>query len=139
MTLHYRKPTLRMVRSPLATPTHAPKDDDVPRIPRLRGRALQAMRVRVLARAGGLCECPECRLGYPKAITLDTFELDHVVRVSDGGDNSIGNLRAVHWRCHARLTAKQNAELSLYGCVLPEPELPPRRLPHGQDEDDMPC
>lgn len=136
MTLRLLKPTLNYLRSALpSVPRHAPAQV----VERLRGSALIAMRHRVLARSGGLCECPECIGGFAKPITWDTFELDHVVRIADGGTNALTNLRAVHWQCHARITARQNAEVAMYGTVLDDPPPPlVRRLP-GQDADDFPC
>lgn len=136
MTLRLIRSPLAVLRSPLAM---APQQhhDGPPRVERLRGRALQSMRARVFARAGGLCECEECRRGYPKRLTLPTMELDHVRRIDDGGGNELANLRALHVDCHARITARQNAQRARYGCVLyDEPTQPPRP---GPDGDDMPC
>lgn len=141
MTLRLLKPTLGYMRStlPMAQPAR-----EEPRVERLRGGSLQSMRTRVFARSGHLCECAECRAYLPKPLTWSTFELDHVVRVADGGDNSMDNLRAVHVTCHARITARQNAEVSLYGCVLSQPTVKGRPLLDAMhqdqdDPDDMPC
>jgi hypothetical protein len=139
MTLHLRRPSLPMLRASLAVAAPAHDHEQQPLTERLRGGALRAMRRRVLARSGGLCECPTCRAALPRPITWATFHLDHVVRVNDGGSNAMDNLRAVHVDCHARITAMQNAQVSLYGCVLPEPEVRGRPALQQLDPDDMPC
>ena len=132
MPLRLLKPSLDFARSSLPVLQHEAHEEE--RTPRLRGKGLQLMRRRLLARSGGRCECPDCMDGWRKAITWETFEVDHIERVADGGSNSITNLRAVHVDCHARLTARQSGELAMYGCVLPEPARPAFDL-----DEDMPC
>jgi 5-methylcytosine-specific restriction protein A len=135
MTLRLLKPTVPYLRTSLVQ--SLPVRDE-PRVKRLRGSALQSMRHRVLVRSGFRCECEQCRTGFAKAITMQTFELDHIHRVDQGGSNAIGNLRALHVDCHARITARQNTEKALYGVVLPEQPVQ-HRTPQSDDPDDMPC
>jgi 5-methylcytosine-specific restriction endonuclease McrA len=131
MTLRLLKSSLSTLRSPLQVLRH--EAHDVPRMDRVRGGSLQALRRRLLARSGYHCECPDCRRGFPMPLTWDTFQVDHITRIADGGSNAMENLRAVHVDCHARITARQAAELNLYGCVLPD-DAPPTAT-----DDDMPC
>jgi len=37
-----------------------------------------------------------------------TYEVDHIVALDDGGDNSIGNLQALCRNCHGKKTMKDN-------------------------------
>ena len=53
----------------------------------------------VLARAGGRCEMPECDRPLGRKP-----QVDHVIALRDGGDDSVGNLRAVCGHCHGRKT-----------------------------------
>lgn len=112
MTLKMLKPGLGYLRGGLPLIQHRAPDQVVER---LRGSALMGLRKRLLARSGGLCECDVCQAGYPLAINNSTMEADHVVPVSEGGDNSIGNFRALHRDCHARVTAEQAAARHLSG------------------------
>ncbi|KWT73968.1 MULTISPECIES: HNH endonuclease signature motif containing protein [unclassified Variovorax] len=74
---------------------------------RIRGKALQYLRRRVLERDGYLCQCPLCQAGQPLKLTSATAEVDHIVPLYQGGTNQMTNLRALHIDCHARITAEQ--------------------------------
>ncbi|MBO0880408.1 MAG: HNH endonuclease [Mycobacterium sp.] len=59
------------------------------------------LRAKVLKRDGGICAV--CH--QPGADSVD-----HIVPVSDGGSDDIGNLRAIHKaRCHAVKSAQEGA------------------------------
>lgn len=79
-------------------------------VARLTGNSLVAIRRRVFARCGGLCECGACPSGYPMKLSMRTMEADHITPLYLGGDNSISNFRGLHVDCHARVTAEQQAE-----------------------------
>lgn len=107
MTLRMLKTSLATLRAPLKYIEHGAPQQIVTR---MQGNTNAAMRKRVFRRSGGLCECPDCQSGYPVAITMRTFELDHIVPLYQGGSNSITNCRALHVLCHKRITAAQHAE-----------------------------
>jgi 5-methylcytosine-specific restriction endonuclease McrA len=51
---------------------------------------------------------PQCILRYP-GCEGRSVEVDHVIGVSEGGDNSPENVRGVCRRCHATRTGQQGA------------------------------
>lgn len=62
-------------------------------LPRLGGRSWRRLVAQVVERDGGRCRL--CgKLGATSA--------DHVVRVREGGDDSLANLRAAHLDCNRR-------------------------------------
>jgi HNH endonuclease len=140
MTLRLLKSTMPGLRQAMPMLQHRAPEQIVER---LRGGALMRVRQRLMARSGGLCECPECRNGYPIKLTLATMEADHIVAVHLGGTNAFANFRAVHIDCHARITAQQAAERAGHTwpwraeveAARPAPPRPPR----GLDDDDMAC
>lgn len=111
-------------------------------VERLRGSGLQALKKRVLARCGSLCECPACQAGYPIKLTWATCELDHMVPLYQGGTNAIANMRALHVDCHRRITDQQAAERATlrrsWGHAVPVP-VPPSPMPRRLDDDEMAC
>ena len=66
---------------------------------RLRGRALQRLRQRVLVEQGGMCA--KCGL-----LALDP-ELDHITPISRGGTDVRSNLQVLCEPCHAAKTAAE--------------------------------
>jgi len=83
------------------------------RDPNARQRtAKKSQRLRVAFLHG--YRCAECRrlidvskpVGHP-----DALEIDHIVPVSEGGKDNLGNLRPLHRRCHQRRT--EAAQLGL--------------------------
>lgn len=73
---------------------------------RVRGRALQTIRARILRRAHGLCECEECTTsGRPKLAA----EVDHRIPLWEGGADDDSNRQALSTECHARKTAAEAA------------------------------
>ena len=79
-----------------------------PRTPRAeRGYGAQWDKIRliVLRRDCGLCQCDECKAqGKLTAAT----EVNHIKPIAQGGDDSPENLQAVNHDCHERITAVQN-------------------------------
>lgn len=74
------------------------------------GYAWQQLRIKILARDAGLCQCPDC-LGGVKRVTPAT-EVDHIVSKARAERmgwsreqvDAQSNLRAVNRDCHKRLT-----------------------------------
>jgi 5-methylcytosine-specific restriction enzyme A len=74
---------------------------------RIRGRALQTIRDRILRRDNGLCQCEECQASdFP----LPASEVDHRVPLWKGGAESDDNRFSLNWRHHQAKTAKEAAE-----------------------------
>lgn len=68
---------------------------------RLRGRKLQARRLRMWAQANGCCAMCGKLTDYP-----DGFQLDHVVALVKGGDDDEPNLQVLCIPCHEKKTAQ---------------------------------
>ena len=68
---------------------------------RLRGRKLQAARLRIWAASGGLCARCRRLTAYP-----DGFELDHIAARHKGGGNDDENLQVLCPPCHQVKTAQ---------------------------------
>jgi 5-methylcytosine-specific restriction protein A len=69
-------------------------------VKRIRGRALQRMRSRVL-RANPLCV--HCAAAGKVA---EAVEMDHIVALTNGGTNDEGNMQGLCLSCHADKTAR---------------------------------
>lgn len=78
---------------------------------RVRGRALQVIRERILRRAHGLCECDECRAGPPRL----AVEVDHRVPLWEGGADDDSNRQALSLECHDRKTKAEAARRAALG------------------------
>ena len=65
------------------------------------GYAWQQLRLIVLARDNGLCQCPECKHIVSKARAAHLGWSQQQV-------DSLDNLRAVHSECHRRITMLDN-------------------------------
>jgi 5-methylcytosine-specific restriction endonuclease McrA len=133
MTLHLLKSGMATLRGTMPMLQHRAPEQVVER---LRGGALTRLRKRLMARSGGLCECPECRDGYPIKLTLATMEADHIVALHRGGTNAFANYRALHVDCHARITAQQAVERASRTTHWSDDSVPPS--PRARD-DDMAC
>ena len=72
-------------------------------VERIRGRALQALRDRILTRDKGLCQACK-RKGRITPLNLKTAELDHIVALVNGGTNDYSNLESLCHDCHAEKT-----------------------------------
>jgi len=69
--------------------------------PRLRGRALQESRARILRRDGGLCV--HCRKSGRVSIAT---EVDHITPLFKGGTYDDDNLQSLCHDCHTDKTAE---------------------------------
>jgi 5-methylcytosine-specific restriction protein A len=135
MTLRLLKPSMTTLRGTMPMLQHRAPEQIVER---LRGGALTRLRKRLMARSGGLGECPDCQAGYPIKLTLATMEADHIVALHLGGTNAFANYRALHVDCHARITAQQALHRASNGRVWSDPVVP-GRPPRGHIDDDMCC
>lgn len=68
------------------------------------GAEWERTRARILERAGGLCECEDCkRLGRVRLAT----EVDHIRPKSHGGADDEDNLQAINVECHKAKTLRE--------------------------------
>ena len=75
------------------------------------GAAWQRLRLIVLARDNGLCQCPECKAS---GRIRQASEVDHIVSKARAASlgwsqaqvDSLDNLRSVHTECHRRITMR---------------------------------
>lgn len=75
------------------------------------GYAWQQLRLIVLARDNGLCQCPECK---QSGRIRKASEVDHIVSKARAAQlgwsqqqvDSLDNLRSVHPECHKRITMR---------------------------------
>jgi 5-methylcytosine-specific restriction endonuclease McrA len=70
------------------------------------GRHWWKLRDAVFARDGGRCRL--CGAVFGVDLPRTEYRCDHVVPLQEGGDNSLGNLRALCRRCHDRVTARHH-------------------------------
>lgn len=66
---------------------------------RLRGRALQARRLRKWTKAGGLCAKCQKLTDWPHG-----FELDHIKAIVNGGEDDESQTQVLCHECHASKT-----------------------------------
>lgn len=52
--------------------------------------------------------CPLCNQGF-KPFSIEQIERDHIIPISQGGDDSITNIQLVHRSCHERKSAKEQS------------------------------
>lgn len=69
------------------------------------GSSWDKLRLYILYRDKGICQCPDC-MGGEKRLTPAT-EVDHIIPKAQGGTDDESNLRAVNTDCHKKLTALQ--------------------------------
>lgn len=72
------------------------------------GAAWDKIRIVVLRRDNGLCQCTECQGGKLK-LTLAT-EVDHIIPKAKGGTDDMDNLQAINTECHKRKTAEEQGK-----------------------------
>ena len=65
------------------------------------GSAWDALRLRILRRDCGICQCDECKASG--RITIAT-EVHHIKAKADGGTDDPSNLQAIAKDCHKRET-----------------------------------
>lgn len=69
------------------------------------GTAWDKLRLIVLKRDNGLCQCDECQGG--KLRLRVATEVHHIKPKSIGGQDDLSNLQSINKECHKRETAKQ--------------------------------
>jgi 5-methylcytosine-specific restriction enzyme A len=75
----------------------------------------QKLRLRILARDCGLCQCEDCkRLGRVRLAT----EVDHHIPKFEGGTDDESNLRAISAECHKLKTAAESARAKANGSAV---------------------
>lgn len=74
---------------------------------RLRGRALQESRARILRRDNGLCV--HCQTAGRVSIAT---EVDHIIGLAQGGTHADSNLQSLCHDCHSTKTARDNGKRS---------------------------
>lgn len=83
-----------------AVPEWIGKTNDTPVPPRVR--------LRVFEKDKGICQC-----GCTRRITPgDAWQTDHIVALSNGGENRESNLRTLLFACHRQKTNQDVAEKS---------------------------
>ena|SRR3989304_2858843 len=68
------------------------------------GNNWDKLRVQILKRDCGLCQCNECKAN--KLVTNAT-EVHHIKAKADGGTDHPDNLQAINTECHKRITAAE--------------------------------
>lgn len=83
------------------------------------------LRLYILKRDRYLCQCKHCKAS---GALLPAHEVDHIVRVEDGGTNHPSNLQAINRKCHERKGVEERGFQYAFGCTeagLPlDPEHP---------------
>lgn len=93
------KPRLQTLRS--SVQTLKTTRSTIAATDRIRGRALQAIRHRILRRDAGICRCSTCqRTGALKA----AHEVEHRIPLWAGGTEDDSNRYAINVDCHAEKT-----------------------------------
>ena len=64
-----------------------------------RNAAAVRSRAALILRCGGSLFCGICRA---EIASTDAIQVDHIIRLRDGGSHALTNLRPVHARCNAR-------------------------------------
>ena len=67
------------------------------------------LRLFVLRRDNGLCQCDQCKGGALRLTPAN--EVNHIKPKAQGGMDSEDNLQAVAHACHLRITAEQQGKL----------------------------
>jgi 5-methylcytosine-specific restriction protein A len=69
------------------------------------GNDWRRLRVIVMRRDRGLCQCDECKkLGRIRV----AHEVDHIIPKSQGGTDDLSNLQAINRECHKAKTARDS-------------------------------
>lgn len=69
------------------------------------GTAWNKLRLMVLRRDNGICQCVDCQGGKLR-LTAAT-EVDHIKPKADGGTDDLSNLQAINKECHKKKTARE--------------------------------
>ena len=71
------------------------------------GKEWSRLRIQVMQRDRGLCQCDQCK--QAKRLTV-AHEVDHIKPKAQGGTDDMANLRAVSHECHKRITLEQQGK-----------------------------
>jgi len=66
------------------------------------GSSWDKVRLLVLKRDNGLCQCPRCHGKLTPA-----NEVHHIIAKADGGTDDMDNLQSINHDCHVRLTHEE--------------------------------
>jgi len=69
------------------------------------GSAWDKIRLIVLKRDNGLCQCSKCQGG--KIRVTPATEVDHIIPKAKGGTDALDNLQAINKECHKKKTARE--------------------------------
>ena len=69
------------------------------------GSAWDKIRLIVLKRDNGLCQCSKCQGG--KIRVTPATEVDHIIPKAKGGTDDMSNLQAINKECHKKKTARE--------------------------------
>ena len=69
------------------------------------GSAWDKIRLIVLKRDNGLCQCSKCQGG--KIRVTPATEVDHIIPKAKGGTDRLDNLQAINKQCHKKKTARE--------------------------------
>ena len=71
------------------------------------GKEWSRLRIQVMQRDRGLCQCDQCK--QANRLTA-AHEVDHIKPKAQGGTDDLSNLRAVNRECHKRITLEQQGK-----------------------------
>jgi len=69
------------------------------------GSSWDRLRIAVLKRDNGLCQCSDCQGGKIRLTIAN--EVDHIVPKAKGGTDDMSNLQAINSVCHKAKTASE--------------------------------
>jgi len=69
------------------------------------GSSWDKLRIVILKRDNGLCQCNECQGGKVRLTAAN--EVHHIISKAKGGTDDTDNLQAVNKDCHKRITAAE--------------------------------
>ena len=72
------------------------------------GAAWDKLRLEILRRDNGLCQCDRCKGG--KVFLKIATEVDHIIPKSQGGTDDPDNLQAINKDCHKRKTQEEQGK-----------------------------
>ena len=70
------------------------------------GSEWDRLRLTVLKRDNGLCQCSRCKGGKIRLTAAN--EVDHILPKAKGGTDDISNLQAINSECHMIKTTEEN-------------------------------
>lgn len=82
---------------------------NISRHKRCYGSAWDKLRLTVLKRDNGLCQCEQCQGG--KIRLLPATEAHHIKPRAEGGTDDLNNLQAINKECHKRETMKAQGKM----------------------------